>query len=270
MIEEAIAELPDIDPGETVLAVVGTKSVITREVEKMTADDRARLYRLRREIVLGARSCVTERLKIPSSTPVNYKRFAEDISRPFNAQQAEDMVRSVPSEMVAPFMLAAARAFETLQGDFPASLYTTYASTTNLQPAAPAWFRFRGQLDVATEPLSVFALINRGGILKSQVDVMRRVFPTLSRAVDFALRFATDHQTAEKKSFQLRADTEFGVTVWSGKPVVVAPFQTSYENAQQQQAAAQKKSKSTGADSITAKESLSGAQATTYGTDLGG
>jgi hypothetical protein len=84
-------------------------------------------------------------------------------------------------------------------------------------------WKFFSALEVLNDPLRVFPLIATGAILKSQVDAMREIYPTLSKEIDAAVYQAIAKKSAAsgvRNPFRLPPRAELGVAVWLGRRIV--------------------------------------------------
>lgn len=250
----------DIDPGEVALSVIGVQAVISREVEKITAPQRREMLNLDAQVAKLARAVCRDSLEIPAQFPPSYRKLLEELTRPFNAGQVEAMIAPLPPETKRPFMMAAQRAFEYLQGRLPKSVYTTFAGDKQQPVSDPQFFQFCSLFQVLDDPLTVFGLIGGAAMLRSQVAAVRSVYPTLSAAIDEAMQDACATELAAKKSYQLPGPAEIGMATWEGRPIETKPFQAAYAPQ-----AKRDPQPTQGGSSALAKESLSGAQAALYG-----
>lgn len=255
-----------IDPVESCLAVMGVRPILSKEVERFTRAKYHEMQALPRELRTLARDvCRGEKMRVPLGS-VNYKAMLHDLTEGYDEAQVIAMVQTFPPELhelSAEFIVKAGEVVTLLRGLLPLATKETLLGPENLPPSAIAVRRFATALEVLDDPRRVFALIATGSLLKSQVAVARKVYPTLSAAIDDELEEAAVSMRAEKKSYRLPPKVEIGVGTWRGFPRVSASLrqalQDSFAQADQQQPAPPR-----GDTSIAAHESLTGTQKSLY------
>lgn len=227
-----------IDPGERILAAIGVRPVISKEVEKIRRDDRLRALNIPREIRRRTKQVVRENMKTPSLPSGGYTPMLRDLTSGYQPEQVEAMLASMPVEAQAevgmPFLSVARKAFEFLKSRIPKSVYKSLSGSENMPPNDSAWWSFLGVFGVIDDPLTVFDLMGAGMILKSQIDAVREIYPTISALIDEEILSAIAHEKTEKKSFQLPYRSEIGVRSWLGTPIDLRPYQAAYEQPNKQ------------------------------------
>lgn len=258
-----------IDPAEATLAVIGIRPLLTREIERITmeqaheiADYGKKLYAEAKRIVRGEKSSV------PLGS-INYRTMLNQLfSDEFNQEQIIGMVMQFPPVLHAvtsDFFVDAGLAIKYLRQLFPREQKQTQTSVVQaLQPSALAIRRFVNTFDVLDKPMRILAHIATGSLLKSQMQAVRELYPTISPAIDDAFDEAKAYELAQKKSFQLPPLVQIGLTAWKGLPRVTPQLQSRLQNnfaaaKQTQQGQPRPQTEGT-SQSIIAKESLTNTQ----------
>ena len=257
--------LETIDPGEKLLAVTGVRPVISKEVEKIRMPQVHEAAKVPEELAKLATKLVRGELRQPKMEHASYMPMMRDLSEEYKPHQVEAMIGSLPHEWQAnigmPFLSVSQRAFAYLQGSIPHAAYETLSGSTSLRPDDDAFFRFLGKFAVLEDVRSVFARMQCGMLLASQVKCIREVYPTLSDAVDYCITNAIIDAKTELKSYQLPLYAEFGVATWIGAPIDTQKFQLSYAVQNQKPPPANKPN-----ETPLSKQSMSSAQQALYQT----
>lgn len=253
-----------IDPTEALLAVIGVRPIISRQVEKVYRRDLAEANRMPARIEALARAvCRRELVDVPMGD-FKYTAALRDLNEKYNEAQVEAMVRTMPEEIKTPFVLKAGEVFQMLAAEIPKSVTSTITGFRNVLPDDMAVHKFIAKLDALDDPLRVFPWMATGSITKRQIEAVRQVYPTISAAIDEALHEAAGHEKAAKKSWELSPHAEIGVGKWSGHPRIPpglgAKMQANYAEAHKPPPAQHK----SGKDNAVAKEALSPAQVQTF------
>jgi len=221
----------EIDTGEVIVAVIGLRPIISKKVEKVTksdldkiADFPMKIKRLAKQLVAGS---LKEKDEMP---PEKYDTFLERLTSPFDEAQIEKTIGSFPgdAEDKLSAMTIAHRAFDLVASVLPKSVYQSMFSSANLAVSDPQWWTFQESFELLNDPLLVFNDIATGELLNSQATAMREIYPTISRAIDDAIKAANAEEIAKTKSFELPVNVEFGCATWFKMPIDVAPYQQSY------------------------------------------
>ena len=80
-----------INPGERALAVVGVRAVVSRAVEKVTADQRRAIAAYDKLIRKRARELVADEIRCAWPEPPSYRALLRDLTQPFDQHQVEQM-----------------------------------------------------------------------------------------------------------------------------------------------------------------------------------
>lgn len=220
--------MKDIDHVECMLAVIGIRPIISKEVEKVTMAQAREALELPKTIYAKAYEVVCgDKFKVPRSG-INYKKMLIDINEKYNEAQMIAMVEKFPPALHAlrdQFIAKAQEVVKLLQSLFPMQTKTTMLGPENIAPPMLAVKRFVTSLDVLDNPLTVLEHIACGSLLKSQTVIMEEVYPTLSEAITDALIEAATREKAKAQSFRLPAKVNVGYGIWTGVPRVTPALQ---------------------------------------------
>jgi hypothetical protein len=214
-----------INPGELALAQIGVSPILkdsmpvvgVERLREMAAIP-DRIERLANKVTLGSLQYT------PYTHEHAYTALLKKLSKKITAADLQAITAQFPdesSDIASGFIVALQEAFADLKAIFPVSVYRTFAGPKNLEPSRQKQGAFLNVLDVVNDPLRVFPLIAAGALLRSQGAIVRRVYPTLSAAIDEALYAATARRrgaSSEDNPYQLPPLAEVGVSVWLGKP----------------------------------------------------
>jgi len=223
--------LSPINPGEAALAVVGVRAVISRAVEKVTADQRRQIAALDKIIRKRAREMVADEIKCGWPDLPSYKPLLRDLTQTLDQHQVEDMIAPFDPEVQAAFLPLAANAFLYLQNALPRAVFKSLAGFQQLPVDDPSYFRFCNMLRVLDDPLQVFELAAGGALMRSQVAAVKELFPTVSQAIDEALTAAIIEAKGKDRNYELPVTAETGVSIWFGFPVITVPTGAIYADA---------------------------------------
>ena len=264
--------LPDIDPVETALAVIGVRPLISKEVERVTSAQFHAMDRLPERITDLAKQLVAGTIDELHFGDISYKSTLNDLSEKPDFAQIEKMVAAFPadhSDLASAFLLKAKDVLVYLRARFPMATTTNLAGPRNIPPPELDQRRFVILLDAVDDPTRVFGWMESGALLKRQVQGVRDIYPTLAAAIDYAINDpgegAIVSARAAKQSFELAVHTERGINTWLGKPPIdpalARALQAGYRKADADRAAArQPQSQGT----VVAKEAMSQAQKSVY------
>ena len=224
-------DMPPIDPVEALMVTVGLKAIISREVEKFRKSDLKEAVELPKTIAGLASKLVAGDLRAGGSAAFNYRGTLKDLASGWDPEQVEEMMAQFPPEMgqhTTGLVVRSKAIIDALMTDYPQTNYVTATGSINLVPADKKIFKFVQVLEVLCDPLSVFGLMAEGALLQTQTAIMRKVYPSLSSAIDAALLDATVKAKADRKSFELTPRAEIGVRAWFGKgPIDTASLKKS-------------------------------------------
>ncbi len=263
--------MPSLDLVESAMAVIGVKPIVSRAVERFTKGKWHEMEALPKRIVELSRSLCDGTLstKIPLGS-VNYNAVLKDLSEPYNEQQLTEMAAKFPPELhelTSAFLLKAQEVCASLRQILPIVEHKTLSGSRVIPPSQMQLRRFVSTLIVLDDPMRIFPLMAAGAMLNTQTISMRKVYPSIAKAVDDALQASIEREKAAKKSYELPPRAEIGVSAWLGKPqvdpVLHAALQAGLEQASQERQRPQKQPQGAGS-SVLAKEALSSAQAATY------
>jgi hypothetical protein len=206
-----------IAPVEAALAVIGLRTIISKEVEKVTRAKLDKMAGLEKEIGKLARQMVNNELTETFYSDLNYRAMLRELSNGVDLKQVQEMVDQFPTEfrdVGNAVTIAASQIIQQLSDMLPRSFYTTVAGPTSLLPDDMKLWKFVSILEVLDNPLMVFPLMNTGALLRSQAMAVRQMYPTLSEVIDQAILGATVKAKAARKSFELAPRAEVGVQNW--------------------------------------------------------
>jgi hypothetical protein len=215
--------LPTVDPVELMMATVGIKAIISREVEPVTKAMLEQMHTLPERIYKDIHTMVNGGDIEYEPEPYNYRKSLQDLAQGWDIEQVQEMTDKFPPGFTKYGQALVIRSQEIIQvmlRDYPMTSYQTVAGSDSLAPSDTKMFRFVNVLTVIDHPECVPYYIHCGGLLQSQVKAMRAVYPTLSEFIDACLFDAITKAKANKKSFQLPFRVEYGVKAWWGRPPI--------------------------------------------------
>lgn len=266
-----ISHIPEIDEAEALFCVVGVRDIVSKTAQRITKSDLGEALRLPWTITRLARAVVNDELTGVEFSDFNYNATLQSLSEDYKPQHVEDMVaRFAPADLdlAASFIGLAGNVFTYLQTKIPTSTYATISGDTQLQPNTYAVHSFMSLLEVLDDPLRVFPLMQQGGLLKAQVQIVRELYPSFAAAVDAALTTSILNEKTARASYELPPYAEMGVTRWFGNtavtPAMQKALQASYKREDMKPPAPQTDRRT----NAMAKEALSPAQETTFAKQL--
>jgi hypothetical protein len=212
-----------IDHVESLLAVVGVRHLVSKEVPFVTKAQTLEATRMSATIEREARAVVRGEFEAVKLYSVDYDATLRDLYDEWTPKQIEKVVKSLETnapDMDVAFQAKAKEVLDYLGGIFPRAQYTTFIGSSNVVPNDMAIYAFESVLEVLDEPARIFSFMATGAITKRQVDAFREVYPTIGKAIDEALRDAAADEKAKHPSFELDPTTELGVQRWMGQPAV--------------------------------------------------
>jgi hypothetical protein len=221
---------PTINPGELALAYIGLSPIIKGEMPKIGLGRLNDIGNIPKEFAKLAGKLADGELSYqPYAHEHSYKTLLARLSSPLAQREVADLVGKFHLEagdIATSFAVAVQQALADLKAIFPVSVYKTYAGPKNIEPNADVVFQFLNRLDVVNDPLRVFPLITTGAILKSQVEIVRQVYPTLSQEIDTQIAAAVTKRRAASSlanPYQLPPRAEIGVAKWQGRKAEFRP-----------------------------------------------
>lgn len=223
--------IPPIAAAESLLVVIGLRTLITQKVERITKSKLDRIRTLPNEVQRLSRDMVNDKLTEGFYSDLNYREMVKDLSKGVDMQQVQDMLNEFPPEYRAAataLLLISGQVIQQLQAEIPTSSYQTVSGMTNLLPDDVRLWKFISILEVLDNPLSIFPLMATGALLRSQAHAVRTLYPTLSAHIDAWILDATIKAKAKTKSFELSPRAEVGVKAWMGQgPMSSGALQSS-------------------------------------------
>jgi hypothetical protein len=218
--------LPAVAPVEIMLAVIGLKPIISREVEDISPETLGKMDDLPIEIAKLAKRLVRSDKKIaPEYDSFDAQLAIDDLAAGWDVQQVVDMIRKFPVRYQAigtALVVKSQAVIKQLMEGYPIAQYQTLSGSVNLKPTDLKKFKFKSILEIIDEPLRVFEFMSTGALLKSQAHAVRTVYPTLSACIDAAIMNETISAKAANKGFELPPRAEYGVKNWFQKSQVDA------------------------------------------------
>lgn len=219
-----------ISPGELALASIGLSCIIRGDMPKVGLGRLNDMGNIPKEITrLAGKLADGELTYQPYAHEHSYKTLLARITDPLKQHEVDDLIAKFHVEagdIATSFAVAVQQALADLKAIFPVSVYKTYAGPKNIEPNADVVFQFLNRLDVINDPLRVFPLIATGAILKTQVEIVREVYPTLSREIDTQIAAAVTKRRAassQANPYQLPPRAEIGVAKWQGRKAEFRP-----------------------------------------------
>ena len=248
MAKIAPAPLPVVDPVELMMAAIGIKAIVSREVEKISDKTLRDMDKLPERVKELIHQCVTGESVDYEPEPYDYRATLADLARGWDIGQVQAMIEQFPDDFMTAGSALIVRSQEIIKAmlrDYPVTNYQTVAGSDQLTPSNTKMFRFVSVLEVVDHPECIPYLIHCGGLMQSQVKAARAVYPTLSEFIDACLFQEITAARAEDPAFQLPFHVEYGVKAWWGRPPIsdqslakaqmVAKASTAKKNAQQEQ-----------------------------------
>jgi hypothetical protein len=218
--------LPEIAPVEIMLAVIGLKPIVSREVETISPETLGKMDELPTEIAKLAKRLVHSDAKIaPEYDSFDAQLAINDLAAGWDVQQVVDMIHKFPVRYQAigtALVVKSQEVIKQLMEGYPIAQYQTLSGSVNLKPTDFKKFKFKSILEIIDEPLRVFEFMSTGALLKSQAHAVRTVYPTLSACIDAAIMNETIAAKAADASFELPPRAEYGVKNWFQKSQVSA------------------------------------------------
>lgn len=190
---------PNIDPGEAIVAVVGIRSLLTKEVERIRAPQWRDIARLDIEVHRLAGAMAKGTLERAASYPdVDYTPTLKAFSAPPEPDQIEAMLQDVPIQQAIPFLTCSARAWNYLKPQYPIAVERTVFGAVQLQPGDFALGMFEDLLEICDRPLTVFQMAESGRLTTKMAAAMQAVYPTLYQEIVVELVGACMSEKAER------------------------------------------------------------------------
>ena len=205
----------NIDPGEAILAVVGIRPLLTKEVERITAPMWREIGRIEQTIEKRSRELIRGSLGAAEKYPeVDYDQALKAFTEPPAPDQIMAMLADVPTPYALPFLTCAARAYNTLRGYYPIAQERTVFGVNTLEPGDFALGQFEDLLEAADRPLSLFQMADTGRLTTKQAAMLQAIYPTLYQETLVALAGAV----MDAKADGVEPECARGVSVLFGVP----------------------------------------------------
>ena len=223
--DEKPAPLPVIAPVEIMLAVIGLKPIISREVETVSPETLDEMDNFSVELAKLAHGVVRGKVTAPKYAAFDPQKAINDLASGWDVHQVLEMVQKFPTRYQAigtALVVKSQDVIKQLMQGYPIAQYQTLAGKVNLKPTDLKKFTFQAVLELLNEPLRVFEFMSSGALTKLQAHAVRTVYPTLSACIDASIMNETITAKAADKSFELPFRSEYGVKRWLQKPVISA------------------------------------------------
>lgn len=213
-----------IQVGELALASLGINSLIADTLPKVGKQRLEDFAAVEKKIPRLASDLVDGRLEFTAmDRPHSYEKLLKVLGGLPKSVDVQAWINKFDLEnlsIASSFAIAAQTALNDLATVFPRQSYVTLSGPQDLLPPTPQQWQFFSVLDVVNDPLRVFSLMSRGGLLPRQRDAVKLVFPGISANIDQALVDELINAKSRKASFQLSKLVEFGVSTWQNKRVL--------------------------------------------------
>ena len=223
----SIPEQGTINPGELALASIGLSPIIRGDMPKIGLGRLNEMGNIPNEVTrLAGKLADGELTYQPYSHEHRYKTLLDRLTNPLKQHELDDVIGKFHIEagdIATAFSIVVQQALGDLKAIFPVSVYRTFAGPKNIEPNADVVFQFLNKLDVINDPLRVFPLIATGALLKSQAEIVKQVYPTLSEHITQEIYAAVAKRRAGKQSYQLPPRAEIGVATWIGQKAEFRP-----------------------------------------------
>jgi hypothetical protein len=253
-----------IDIGEKWAAVLGVEPVLDQEMPRIYAEDRKRVDNFEVEIMeLADKVCGgSSKLNWPN-VPGNEK-IGQKLAQSFKEDDIVKLIARLPQDAKLPYKDVAMHQFMFLAKAFPRSTRSTLTGPIPVDPSSIEMFRFDGLYRIVDNPLYVLSLMGADALLQNQVQACRNLFPSISMAIDAALRQSWEDHKVKNKSYEVPYKADSGIRQWLGMPILIAPYQATYLTAKEKINAQPQPSRSQ--YSPESKASMSAAQSALYST----
>lgn len=212
-----------IDPTEALLAVVGVRPFIYRDVPTVTKEHVAEMVRLPATIDRLAKELCKGELKGVGISATVHDKTLRDLYEEYEPKDIEKISGQLSrnaSDLEQSVMTKVGAVVEFLRGIFPRKSYAALEGQEQLGPDEYELCAFTAVLDALDRPLTVFNGMSNASLLLSQVEAVRTLYPTLAAAIDEAVTETPTDMRAAKASFHLEWNTEIGINKWLGNPPI--------------------------------------------------
>ncbi len=211
--------------GDSTLAVIGIKPIISRDVERVTMPMIHEMENLEKKIVNKCSDVCDEdnTFKNPDIEEVNYKSTLNALTAPWDREQLEAMVAAFPPSVEgeargAALIQKAPGVVQYLKDKIPKSVFTNYTGFKNLLPSGQQMYDFLVILTIIDNPMIIFDFIGSGGLTTPMVETFRDIYPSIALVIDSNLLMAMTAEKVKKKSYDLPWKTEYSFSIWFNKP----------------------------------------------------
>jgi hypothetical protein len=215
--------MSDIDPAEALLATIGVRGFIYRDVPTVTKEHVARMVGLSATVERLARELCRGELKGVALSDLPYDKTLRDLYEEYQPKELEAIQRALSknvAELEPAVMAKVGDVVAFLRGIFPRHSFAQLEGQEQLAPDEYEICSFTSVLDALDDPLLVFRGMSNASVLLAQVAAVRNLYPTLSVAIDETVTDTPLTMRAAKASFRIDWNTEIGINKWLGNPPV--------------------------------------------------
>lgn len=229
------------------LAVIGLKPIISREVEEISTETLDRMDKVDEEIASLAKGVVRgQKVTPPQYAPFDPQKAINDLAAGWDVNQVAKMIQRFPVRFQAigtALIVKSQEVIKQLMEGYPIAQYETLSGAINLKPTDLKRFKFKSVLELVNDPIRVFEFMSTGALNKAQAHAVRTVYPTLSACIDAALFNETASAKATKGAdWQIPYRQSYGIKKWLQKPAIsqqaAVQAQKNHMNANQRKDAA--------------------------------
>lgn len=221
---ETLLELPEVDPVEALIAVVGIEAIASREVEKLRAADIERVLTYPKILLNRARAMARGELPRFTVGAYDHAKLLKDLVRPWDEEQLLKTVEPLPpsfDSLIPMFVVRSQQMVEQLRDAIPNLVSKSILGITDYKPSQAAVARFGEVLEVVIDPLRAIDRMAVSALLKPQVAAVRTFFPSIAAAIDVAVVEVISDEAVTKagardKEYFLDRATQRGMNRWFG------------------------------------------------------
>jgi hypothetical protein len=227
--------LPEIDPGEAILAVNGVADLVAKEPVRITATELYKIDRFPATVETSARRLCRGRIDKPYQRRFvdNYQKTLDHLSEPPGPEYLEEIARRFPPQAhgaLGAFMVVAARAWNHLSTGYPRTVKQELLGVRNLDVGGIRLGEWESVFTVIDDPLLVFDLVNTGRLQRRQVEAIQLVYPTFFIGVSQTIYDAMMARKAKRPTWE--PDFAQGVATLLGVPGAPPDLQVALQAAQ--------------------------------------
>lgn len=215
-----------IEVGEATLATVSLTSVLKGEMPKVGIGLQKQIVGMDRRIDALARDFVNDSMsgKFVVPRPFTYTKLLDRFTHPLSEGELTAIIKKFPQdahEVALSFMSTLQSAYTHLADMVPVSDYDTYLGPKRIMPTDDKLFDFWLQYWIVDDPLIVFRLMNRGGLIPEQIETLKLFYPSLYNYMMASILDAMVRRQLREPSFMnLPPRADRGLAVFKQQRVV--------------------------------------------------